>query len=46
VLPVVDAVRRTDDVRAALSSDLPALVEVLADPAIHPTPTLPSTGYV
>jgi hypothetical protein len=31
-----------DAVRIALESDLPALVEVLTDPSIHPTPTLPA----
>ena len=31
----------SDAIRTALESDLPALVEVLTDPAIHPTPTLP-----
>ena len=30
-----------DALRTALESDLPALVEVLTDPTIHPTPTLP-----
>jgi pyruvate oxidase len=30
-----------DAIRTALESDLPALVEVLTDPSIHPTPTLP-----
>lgn len=30
-----------DAIRTALEFDLPALVEVITDPTIHPTPTLP-----